>query len=216
MEIQNYFYDLPDDLQRKINKYVYDGCMMQLKTSNIIKLYTLYDIIKVSDVDFCIDGGINDYINNITELENIKYISIGLPTIRKRNNIKYYKAFHQEFNIAVEYALYNKTTSGNRLVNFNGNQVLIYRKNDPNFNIIKAEYVNNNFNIYFKDPMRCNADVVINILNSYSFVKDTIYWAVDNLRYNSDIDNFENWIENHRFLEGWDIKRNIIEPFFGS
>jgi hypothetical protein len=197
MEIQNYFYDLPDDLQDKINKYVYDGCMKQIRESNLIKLYTLYDIIKVSDVDFCIDGGINDYINNIAELENIKYICIGLPII---NNKEFYK-------------IINRTIHSIRCISAHELECRRIRK---------IVYLNNNINIYFKDPMRCNADGVINIINSYSIVKhifETNYMFNDDCPYKELVMNIIDWLENHRFLEGWNIgkiRKNRIEPFFGS
>lgn len=243
MEIRNYFYDLPDDIQQKIFKYVYDGCMMQLKGSNIIKLYTLYDTIKRNKyIDYCMyedDGececececetddqnkrlSLKEYTSDNVKLNKIKYISFGLPPMINNNEF-YYKAFYNRFNEAIRFKVHNLLFKGNISYTMNG---VLYMRNsddDPDLNIIKAEYINDNFNVYFKDPMRCNADVAINIINGYSFVKDVIEWTNDNyIRDDENIENFENWVENHRFLEGWDIGNKgkgryiQIDPYFGS
>lgn len=239
MEIQNYFYNLPDDLQQKIFKYVYDGCMKDLKGSNVIKLYTLYDTIKRNRyIDYCMYEeaeykykrlNLKEYTTDNDKLNKIKYISFGLPTINKEGNPIYHKAFYDNIKTIIkdeiELLKYNLCMSVYR--NTNGYLRVRDRNNNP-VNIIKAEYIDNNFNVYFKDPMRCNADIAINIINGYSFVKyiiDHTYQEYFNTLYDEDkrdLEDLGGWLENHRFLEGWEIGKKgkgryiRIDPYFGS
>jgi hypothetical protein len=235
MEIQNYLYDLPEDLQQKIFKYVYDGCMMQLKTSNIFKLYTLYKTIKYNKrhIDYWMyefSGGrmykrlsLKDYTTDNIELTEIKYIRFRMPILKYNKAVR--DKIKTEIQDDIELSAYMLCITV--YSNIYGRIRIRNRQEEPEFNIIKAEYVNNNFNIYIKDPMRCEADVVSNIIKGYAFVKYIIEYShskSNNIPENDEMQfrYLVDWVENHRFLEAWDIGRegkgrNIrIDPFFGS
>jgi hypothetical protein len=169
---------------------------------------------------------LKEYTSDNVKLNKIKYISFGLPPMINYEVVNkdiYIKEFINRFNEVIRFKVNRLLTRCKISYTIKGVLYIRNTDDDPNLNIIKAEYIGNNFNVYFRDQMRCNADIEINIINGYSFVKDVIEWANDNyIRYDENVENFENWVRNHRFLEGWDIGKKgkgryiRIDPYFGS
>jgi hypothetical protein len=224
---QNYLNELPDDIQDKIytivNKKKFNVCLYDIDNPDIRTFCNLYNMINdpFFDISYEICDGDLGWFHKATDAEidedknyayemyrrdrclSWKNYSTRTPEYK---NIRYYS-----FSYMTRFGGYNK----NALRDINKSMKKYVK--DTNLKLVdKVIFTKNDIHIYFANMYReGNAThIAYNLIWGYNLIAEMFQY----LELDTEIAfgySFE-WHQNHTFLEGFDIKKKVVIPFFGS
>jgi hypothetical protein len=217
----NYFYELPDDIQNIIFKIIFKYCITDIeKDKNIKYLNRLYRATNNPNNTclYCIipqgfysenykykhvvdqEGFINlfkkdiIYLDRTYLIENTSYLHI--------NTISFYL-----------YPLFTANKTLRKYLTIQFNLINFYDKELIN----KIIVVEDRINIIFTRNFKCNADIYYNIMVGYNVLYNSlsniIYSEESVIMFNKFVELFK-WMEKNKLLEGYNINNDKIIPIF--
>jgi len=224
--INNYLYELPDDIQIIIYKIIFNECIYKIQNDKNIKyLNRLYSAINNPN-NTCIyhikPKGLfsNDkYYKYKDIITQDIFINNTMKTIK---NIIYLDRTHLIINTSqlhintISFYLYPLFTANKTLRKYLTNRfnlIKFYKKEL----IQKIVVVEDRVNVIFTQNFKCNADIYYNILVGYNVLYNSlsnIIYSEDNtIMFNKFVEMFR-WIEANNILEGYNINNQKIIPIF--
>lgn len=229
----NYLFDLPTDLQDKIftiaNKDKFNKVLTDINNEKIRKFYRLYDMINDDwfGITFDLYGDIinkglgwfgNTYADD--EIDDDRQIAYDAYERDKRLSYKEYTLTKPEYKRIKYYRFiyYNYEGRFNKVdLLFINRMITEYLKKFYEDEIFKKViFKNNKIDIYFDKSRKYDetaVDIIQNIFWAYKLIMDSLeYTTISGL----DVGYIIDWFENHNFLECFEIKKQIVMPYFGS
>ena len=222
---QNYLNELPDDIQDKIytmvNKNKFNDCLKQVYNIQIQKFYNLYRML--NDDFFEISYDICDeelgWFHKATEEEIDEDRNYAYEMYQRDRCLswKAYTKIDPKYNIKYySFGYWNgRTFTKKELVIINRlmNRYII----DTELMITnKITFTKQDIKIWFSPYKEENTatDVAVNLVWGYNLIPEMFKYL--ELMTNVSFDDAVAYHESHHFLEGYDIKKKVVIPFFGS
>ena len=227
----NYLFDLPMDLQEKIftiaNKDKFNKVLSKIDNRQIRKFIMMYDMIQDEffGITFDLYGDIinkglgwfgNTYEDS--EIDDDRQIAYEAYERDKRLSYKEYTLAKPEYRNIKSYRFYYYNDDYFCKVELKYINIAIdkYVKELFNEQILRVVFKNNKIDVYFrrrKPYDETAVDIVYNIFWSYKVILESLKRTANT---GFEIDAVIDWFENHNFLECFEIKKQVVMPYFGS
>ncbi len=230
MFMQNYLNELPDDIQDKIytivNKNKFSICLNEIVKSKIKRFHMMYDLIK--DPFFGISFELHDndglsWFHKATdaEIDEDKNYAYEMYQRDRRLSWKNYTTPKPEYQKlkCVRFGYYNDRKFGRAELVFIHRHINAHIAGfDGETCISKMTFRNNYIDVYYNklftgDNPETAVDIIYKIYWGYKLISECLKYTANN---GGDTHFLIEWFDNHSFLEGFEIKNNIVEPYFVS
>jgi hypothetical protein len=230
---QNYLNELPDDIQDKIwtivNKEKFNICLNKIDNIKIKKFHTMYDLI--NDPFFGVSLELyGDTINQglswfhkatDAEIDEDKNYAYEMYQRDRCLNWKNYTTPKPEYQNTkcVRFGYCNNWKFSRAELVFIHRHINAHIAGfDGDICISKMTFRNNYIDVYFnklfiREETETATDIIYKIYWGYKLINECLKYTANS---GGDTHYLIEWFDNHSFLECFQIKNKIIEPFFGS